>query len=306
MDKFAALDLGTNTFHLLIASFTEEGNLIEHYRKREYIHLAADGIRTIGDEPFDRALRCIKNFSEVLNQHVIREISCSGTAAMRTASNGPDLVKAIFDISGIRVNVIDGITEARYIYEGISLAIPETKYGNHLLMDIGGGSVEFIVIKDGHYLWSDSYPIGIAVLKREFHKSEPISSDEIRLINQFIRDKIGKLLYTCRRIKFKSLVGASGSFEVLADLASAPPDALSVDVSLDLFLATYESLISQTLEERLSRPDIPNDRATLIVVAFQLMEYVLSQVKCEKIQVSKYAMKEGMLASLRRKYLPGK
>lgn len=302
MDKFAAIDLGTNTFHLLIASFTTEGHLIEHYRKRAYIHLAAEGIHTIGGEPFNRAIECIKDFSKILNMHELKAISCSGTAAMRTASNGPVLVKAIFDISGVKVDVIDGITEAKYIYEGISLAIPEIKDGSHLLMDIGGGSVEFVVIKDGHYLWSDSYPIGIAILKRAFHKSEPIGRDEILLINQFIRDKVGKLLYICRRIEFKSLVGASGSFEVLSELALADQAALYSDVPLELFLNSYEGLILQTFEERLARPDIPNDRAALIVVAFQLIKYILSQIKCAKIQVSKYAMKEGMLVALKSKH----
>jgi exopolyphosphatase/guanosine-5'-triphosphate,3'-diphosphate pyrophosphatase len=299
MNKLAALDLGTNTFHLLIASFNEEGHLVEHFRKRAYIHLAADGIKKIGDEPFKRAVDCIKDFSEILQEHDIKAISCSGTAAMRTASNGPDLVKAIYDISGIKVKVINGLAEAKFIYKGIALAIPEIKDGNHLLMDIGGGSVEFIVIKDGHYYWSDSYPIGIAILKREFHQSEPIDRDEILLINQFIRDKIGKLLYTCRRLKFKSLIGASGSFEVLSAMTSAEENALKVEVPMDLFVDTYDSLITQNLEERLARPDVPEDRASLIVVAFQIIEFILSQIKCEKIQVSKYAMKEGMLVSLK-------
>ena len=298
MDKFAALDLGTNTFHLLIASFSEEGRLIEHYRKRYYIHLAADGIRKIGDEPYARAISCIKDFAKTLALYEIKAVSCSGTAAMRTASNGPDLVKEIRDISGINVTIIDGITEAKFIYKGASLAVPETKKGNHLIMDIGGGSVEFIIIKNGHYYWSDSYEIGIAILKKEFHNNEPISRDEIMLINQFIRDSVGKLLFTCRRIKFASLIGASGSFEVLSNMCSTPDDSLCVDVPLDFFAKTYDGLIGQNLEERLARPDIPNDRATLIIVAFQLMYFILSHMKCSKIQVSKYAMKEGMLKTL--------
>jgi len=195
MDKFAALDLGTNTFHLLIASFSEEGKLIEHYRKRYYIHLAADGIRKIGKEPYKRAISCINDFAKTLAEHDIKDISCSGTAAMRTASNGPDLVKDIRKISGINVKIIDGITEAKLIYQGVSLAIPETQKGNHLIMDIGGGSVEFIIIKNGHYYWSDSYDIGIAILKKEFHTIEPIGRDEIMLMNQFIRDHQARLKY---------------------------------------------------------------------------------------------------------------
>lgn len=306
MDKFAALDLGTNTFHLLIASFTKDGQLIEHFRKRNYIHLAADGIREIGSEPYARAIACIKEFSTILKQHEIKSISCSGTAAMRTAANGPDLVKEIKEISGINVNIIDGITEAKYIYEGATLAIPSTKKGNHLIMDIGGGSVEFIIIKNGHYLWSDSYDIGIAILKKKFHQNEPILRDEIMMINQFIRDHIGKLLYISRRFNFDSLIGASGSFEVLSKMFSSEEDALAVDVSLEYFMNVYDKIILQDLEERSARTDIPDDRASLIIVAFQLMHFILTQVKCKKIQVSKYAMKEGMLKALRDKTIEKK
>ncbi|GLR19231.1 Ppx/GppA phosphatase family protein [Portibacter lacus] len=299
MDKYAALDLGTNTFHLLIASFNSDNQLIEHFRKREYIHLAQDGIEEIGQEPYDKAIACIKDFTEILSFYDIKEVACSGTAALRTAKNGPDLVHAIKEISGIKVNVIDGITEAKYIYEGVSLAIPETKEGNHLIMDIGGGSVEFIVIKNGHFYWSNSYPIGIAVLKRHFHKTEPISRDEIMLINQYIRDEIGKLLYICRRINFTSLIGASGSFEVLSEMVHSDKNKLYVDISIDHFTDFYEEVIHQNLEERLARPDIPADRAALIIVAFQLIQFILSHTKCDHITVSKYAMKEGMLGSLR-------
>jgi len=301
MDKYAALDLGTNTFHLLIASFDNEGRLIEHYRKRHYIYLAKDGIEKISDQAYERAITCIKEFSNVLKDHNLVGITCSGTAALRTATNGTTLVREIKEISGIEVDVIDGITEARYIYDGVSLALPRMKQGNFLIMDIGGGSVEFIVIKDGHFFWSNSYPIGIAVLKREYHLTEPIARDEVILINQFIRDNIAKLTYVCRGMHFESLVGASGSFEVLAGISECDDNALSKKIALDNFEDLYEELIPLDLQERLKRSDIPDNRAHLIVVAFQLIHYLLTQIKCDNIIVSKYAMKEGMLSQLAQK-----
>ncbi|WP_235296731.1 Ppx/GppA phosphatase family protein [Portibacter marinus] len=297
MEKYAAIDLGTNTFHLLIASFNEEGRLIEHFRRREYIHLAKDGIERISQEAYNKALTCVQQFATDLEHFEISHISCSGTAALRTASNGLSLVHEIENCLKVKVDVIDGITEAKYIYQGVKLAVPDLKEGNHLIMDIGGGSVEFIVIKSGHFVWSNSYPIGIAVLRRQFHKSEPITRDEIMMINQFIRDHIAKLLYLCRDTKFTSLIGASGSFEVLSKMASDQDEALQMDVPISSFLDFYEEIVSASLDERLSREDIPKDRAQLIVVAFQLIKYMLSQLKIDKIIVSKYAMKEGMLSN---------
>lgn len=298
MDKYAAIDLGTNTFHLLIASLDDDGKLTEHFRSRSYIHLAKDGIERISDSAIDRALACVQEFSDALKKFDITDVICSGTAALRTAENGQLLVGKIEAILGLPVNVIDGITEAKYIYHGVSLAIPSLRSGNHMIMDIGGGSVEFIIIKDGHFYWSNSYPIGIAVLKRLFHKSEPIDREELFLINQFIRDHLCKLLYIAKGMTFQSLVGASGSFEVLSQMVNPKGDDLKVRVSVDRFLSTYKGIVGQSLEERLERDDIPEDRAPLIVVAFQLMHFIVTHFRFNHLAVSKYAMKEGMIMSL--------
>lgn len=300
MVKYAAIDLGTNTFHLLIASFDGGGNLIEHFRDRQYIHLAEEGIETIGEKAFQRAMECVKTFSKYLERYEIRKVNCTGTAALRTASNGPELVAKIKDLTNMDVNIIDGIKEARYIYEGVKLAVPQTKSGNHIIMDIGGGSVEFIIVKNGHFHWSNSFPIGIAVLKRQFHHQDPITDKEIESINAFIDQHVQKLYHIVKHLKIHSLIGASGSFEVLSGMKSIGySDHLSIDIPVPFFMDIYNGLIHTNLEERLFREDIPNDRAHLIIVAFHLMKRILEKIEFQKITVSAYAMKEGILAEMR-------
>ncbi len=300
MIKYAAIDLGTNTFHLLIASFDDRGNLVEHFRDRQYIHLAEDGIETIGVKAFQRALECVKTFCKYLERYDIRKVNCTGTAALRTASNGPELVAKIKEHTCIDVNIIDGIKEARYIYEGVKLAVPQTRSGNHIIMDIGGGSVEFIIIKNGHFHWSNSFPIGIAVLKRLFHKNDPITENEISSINNFIDEHVQKLYHVVKNLKVHSLIGASGSFEVLSGMKSVGySDHLSVDIPVEFFTQVYNGLIHSTLQDRLLREDIPNDRAHLIIVAFHLMKHILDKINFQKITVSAYAMKEGILSEMR-------
>lgn len=299
MDKFAALDLGTNTFHLLIASFDTEGNLIEHFRDKRYIHLAENGIEQIGEKAYQRAIRCINDFHKHLSKYKITGINCSGTAAMRTASNGPTLVEEIKNLTGIHVNLIDGIQEAKYIYQGVRLAVQQISHGNHVIMDIGGGSVEFIIIENGHFKWSSSFPVGIAVLKRQFHKTEPITEQEKIAINHFLEKQMAKLLYQCKNTNFQSLIGASGSFEVLSEMFKpGASDQLSYNIPIDFFEATYGNIVIQDLQQRLMRDDIPNDRANLITTAFHLMKFVLDQINFQRITVSDYAMKEGMLSEL--------
>ena len=299
MDKYAVIDLGTNTFHLLIASINSQGKIITHHRLRKYIHLAQDGIKKIGSEPYQKAVSCIAEFKEIIDQFNITNVKCSGTAALRTASNGPKLVAEIFKISQIEIDIIDGLTEAKYIYQGVSLAAPYLKNGNHLIMDIGGGSVEFIIIKEGHFHWSGSFNVGIAVLKRKFHHSEPIHSEEIQSINSFLINNLAKFIYVAKNIKFDSLIGASGSFEVLKGMSEMlPEDQLIYDIPTPYFNKIYKELLGLTLNERLLRNDIPKDRAPLIIVAFQLIKFILSQFQFNKIVVSAYAMKEGMLREM--------
>ena len=299
MDKFAALDLGTNTFHLLIASFDQEGNLIEHFRDKRFIHLAEDGIEQIGEKAYQRAIKCVQDFHKHLSKYEITGINCSGTAAMRTASNGPALVDEIKDLTGIQINLIDGIQEAKYIFQGVRLAVQQISHGNHVIMDIGGGSVEFIIIENGHFKWSNSFPVGIAVLKRKFHKTEPITEKETTAINDFLEKQMAKLLYQCKNMNFQSLIGASGSFEVLSEMFKpGASDHLSYDIPINFFDSTYRNLIIQNVEQRLFRDDIPNDRAHLIITAFHLMKFVLDKIRFQRITVSDYAMKEGMLSEL--------
>lgn len=300
MDKFAAIDLGTNTFHLLIASFDDKGKLIEHFRDRRYIHLAKDGIETISEDAFSRAIHCITDFHKHLIHYNIRNVTCMGTAALRTATNGQELVNQIQSDTGLTVTIIDGIKEARYIYEGVKLAVPATAAGNHVIMDIGGGSVEFIVIRRGHFYWSNSYPIGIAVLKRLFHKNDPITEKEIAEINQFLESHLKKFIHTVTNMEIDGLIGASGSFEVLAGMHKAGyTDQLSTDIPIPFFGDIYTNLINTTNEERLARTDIPNDRVALVIVAFHLMKYIIDKVKFKRIIVSAYAMKEGILSEMR-------
>ncbi len=299
MDKYAAIDLGTNTFHLLIVSLDEEERLVEHFRERRYIHLAEDGIDYIGDAAFSRAIECLKDYGKILGKYNISKISCSGTAALRRASNGQELTNRILRETGIKVDTIDGIQEARFIFDGVKLAVPEIDTGNHVIMDIGGGSVEFIIIENGHFRWSDSFPIGIAVLKNKFHKQEPISREEIQKIDQFLESKIRKFLFQCRLLEIENLIGASGSFEILAHMSKEKcENSLSMKVGVEFFEKTYSEMVRLNLEERLNRSDIPDDRAHLIVVAFQIMKYIISKINPSQIIVSEYAMKEGMIHSL--------
>jgi len=295
--KKAVIDLGTNTFHLLIVEGNGSGHLEEIYRKRIFIQLAEESITRIGAGAFERGLNALREYREALDEYKVTNVRAFGTAALRRAENSAEFRAAIKKETGIEVEVIGGDEEARLITEGVRLAIPMNEKPV-LIMDIGGGSVEFIIANNAAVFWAQSFPVGVAVLFNDFHKNEPITTQEITNIQQSLDETLAPLKAALRAHKVDALVGASGTFDVLeAMLVEVKPHPLHATLQAKDFYPIYEKIVRENLEERLKIEKLPAQRAQLIVVALVLIHYVLDLIDVEKIVVSMYAMKEGMLST---------
>lgn len=297
----AVIDLGTNTFHLLIVRGTDEhGNFNEVYRERRFIKLAEDGIETIGQQPFWRGMEALRHFREMMDEHGVTRYQATGTAALRTATNGPEFVKMALEDARIRIDLVPGSEEARLITKGVLQAIPAIDQDDRvLIMDIGGGSVEFIIADARGTLWAQSFPIGVAVLKRGFHHHEPISEQERTKLSDFLVKELEPLWVALADFPTDHLVGAAGTFDVIANLMGAgQPTRNSHAIELAKFAAFSEQCIAANQQERLRIEGLPLERADLIVVAFILIQAVLGQAGIKRATVSNYAMKEGILAEM--------
>ncbi|MGK0366021.1 MAG: exopolyphosphatase/guanosine-5'-triphosphate,3'-diphosphate pyrophosphatase [Saprospiraceae bacterium] len=299
MKKFAVIDLGTNTFHLLIVSPNTDGSFTELYRERKFIKLGEDGVERIGDAPYLRGLNALSDFKKVLDARAVKDVRVFGTAALRTASNGQAFVKEIKEKTDLDITLISGDEEARLIYLGVRQAVPFGS-GVGMIMDIGGGSVEFIIADKAQIFWAQSFPIGVSVLRNKFHKKEPISKVEIENIEKYLDETLQPLIKNALEdYEINNLIGASGTFDVLEMmLVNEKLSDVHSEVSVADFQPLYQDFLKTTLEERLQMPNLPNDRADMIIVALVLIDYILKLAKIEKITVSAYAMKEGMLAEM--------
>ncbi|MEM9920536.1 MAG: phosphatase [Bacteroidota bacterium] len=303
MNKYAVIDLGTNTFHLLVVETQDDGRFREVLRLQRYVKLAEEGIEHIGPKPFQRGLTALQSFREQLDQMEIEDIKAFGTAGLRTAKNSQAFIQAAKAQTGIEIEVISGQREAGLIHKGVVQAIPPLK-GMGLIMDIGGGSVEFIIADRERVHWAESFPIGVAVLYNVFHKSDPISEDETEKLRQFLRQTLQPLILALKAHRIERLIGASGTFDVIADqLSDFRKGDLCAQVSSDNFYPFYHRLHRSSLQERLDAPDIPNKRADMIVVAVVLIDFILQLSQASQIVVSAYAMKEGMLREMINKVL---
>lgn len=294
-NRYGVIDLGTNTFHLLISEKSADGDIVELFRKRIFVKLGEDGIETIGEAPFQRALEAIHSLKATLELYSVNHIKAFGTAALRTASNGNKFIDRIKDETGIQIKLIPGDEEARLIHLGVIQAVP-LKNENGLIMDIGGGSVEFIVANNQGVIWAQSFPIGVSVLFRKFHKTDPITFEEVEMVEEHFETILQPLLKMLSVNQTPFLIGASGTFDVLDLLLSRQRlSTIHSIVEVEDFYPLYQQFLNTSLTERLQMEKLPESRAEMIIVAMILINFILKKADIQRISVSSYAMKEGIL-----------
>ncbi|WP_046246613.1 Ppx/GppA phosphatase family protein [Hymenobacter terrenus] len=306
--RIALIDLGTNTFHLLIVEMpTLPGEKpLVLLRTKAGVRLGEGGISRgiIAPEPYARALHTLAGFKEEMELHEVKEVRATATSAMRVTKNGPDLVRDIFEQTGIRVEVIPGEREAELICEGVRQAVDLGTEPN-LIMDIGGGSVEFIIANQTTIFWKQSFEIGAQRLLDRFFPDPTgvFPAAAVAAEQEYLATVLGPLMAAIEYYKPVSLVGASGSFDSLADMqlgklrieAELPP---CTELSLSSFQHSYRQLLSSNHEQRVALPGILPMRADMLVLATVLIDFVLGITGITRIRTSAYALKEGLLAEM--------
>lgn len=301
--RIAIIDLGTNTFHLLIAE--TKGNQFEVLFKTNIPVKLGEGRineNIIIPTAFERGINCLKNFSQIIKDYKVNQTRATATSAIRSAENGQDFVNAAKQQAGINIETISGDEEAELIYEGVKLsgAVKELS----LIMDIGGGSVEFILCNTEKLIWKKSYNIGAARLMQQFFKSDPIADADKNAILFHIQNQLIDLFEICEKYEPKVLIGSAGAFETFAELLLRKNNTdfdlsniKAFEFDYDEYIAIALQLINSTHHERSEMPSIIPLRVDLIVIAALITNYVLGRLKINKLMLSTYDLKMGVLAS---------
>lgn len=297
----AIIDLGTNIFHLRIVRVLPDASYEDIFRQSRFVKLASDGIGAIGIEPFQRGIDCLTDYAQVLAQHHVDQTKAIGTAALRTASNGSVFIQTVKAKTGLDITLIDGDQEAHYIHKGVEQAV---QFGadKKLIMDIGGGSVEFIIADLDTVYWAQSFPVGMAILHGQFHHSDPISPAEIDAVHCFLQQQLFPLSQALSKHTISDLVGTKGTFDVVVAQFSKEKlgthCAIVPVAELNALPVFFEQVIQATKTERLAMPEIPDDRIDMIVVGMLLIRFVLKMTRVPRLLVSDYDVKEGVLAEM--------
>jgi exopolyphosphatase / guanosine-5'-triphosphate,3'-diphosphate pyrophosphatase len=300
-NKIAIIDMGTNTFHLLIAEGNKAGyNIVRRDRLAVKIGMGGINQRIITDEGFHRALVAMQSFKNTIEQLDIKTVYAFGTSALRNAINGSEIANKIRAVTGIEVNIISGDQEAEFIYYGVQSAL---HMGNdkNLIMDIGGGSVEFIIADNDRIYWKQSFEIGAQRLLEKFQRHDPIEEDEVENLNGYFEEALIPLFDAFKKFNPTILVGSSGTFDTLSDIfclkhdIHKPADEIETPLTIEGFYSIYKDLLKKNRDERMQIPGMIDMRVDMIVVACCLVRFILKKHPFTRIRVSTYSLKEGVL-----------
>lgn len=297
----AVIDLGTNTFHLFIVEINEK-ELKALYKEKIAVKIGQNGISQgkIAPDAMKRALHTLMIYKSLIDQFEVEEVMGIATSAIRNAQNGQELVDKILDQTGIKIEVISGAREAELIFKGVKAAM-NIGSNNQLIMDIGGGSVEFIIGNNEELLWKQSFEIGAQRLLDQFHKTDPMPKESLEEIFEFLDRELAPLRAAIKAYRPQSLIGCSGTFDTLCEiykaengLATSPNNTVQ-SLPFDAYRDIHRDLLIKNKQERLAIPGMVSMRVDMIVVASCLISYVTEHLQTVKIMASSYALKEGLL-----------
>ncbi len=301
-NRIAIIDLGTNTCNLLIAEYDKQTYQIL-YQGKEVVKLGKNGIdkNLLVADGLERAIHAIQKQLEKIKNYDTTHIVALATSAIREAINQNWFLREIKEKTGVELLVISGEKEADLIFKGVKLALGEIE-DHSIILDIGGGSNEFILTEAGEPVWKQSFPLGMARIIDQIPPSNPITPEEIILIRNYFESGLDSLWKRTTGIEITSLIGCSGAFDTLADLIDqtnpGSKNRIRQELKLSDFEKVYQLLIHSTTAEREMMKGLESLRIEMIVPSVIFIRLVIERLKIQKIYQTDYALREGILYEL--------
>ena len=298
----AIIDLGTNTFNLLICR-KEKDKFKTIFKTKIAVKLGEGGIDKgiIAQLPYQRGIKALKTHLETIKKYQVKKVRAFATSAIRSTENGADFVREVYEKLALTIEVIDGDQEAELIYEGVKKAI-DFDLENKLIMDIGGGSTEFIIANSEGVKWKESYQLGVSRLKELFKPNDPITQKDINNIESYFEKVLPQLFESLKQYPCEVLIGSSGSFDTLVEMIGHEFNKLkemdkmpASAIKMQEYQWAQHYLLESTLAERINTKGIIKMRADMIVISVIFINYLLRKTNIKAIKRSKYALKEGAM-----------
>ena len=297
------IDIGTNTCNLLIANTLPDRSFETIYDRKLPVKLGRGGINKeiLLPEAIERGILALQSHFKTIQEYDVCKIKVVGTSALRGATNRSEFLEKVKYLLGWDIEIIDGELEAELIFRGVRLSLPDG-IGNYLIVDIGGGSIEFILANDNDILWRKSFNIGIARALETIQLSDPVTPVEIVAYENWFDEHLQDLWSACERYQPQTLVGCSGAFDTLMDIyEKAEPDLKIRGVSefpLGDYQKIHEQLILSDHETRSKMDGMDKMRVEMIVIATVFTNFILRRLTIKRLLHTHYALKEGEMDRL--------
>ena len=310
--RIAALDLGSNSFHLLVADVQPDGTFTAVAREKEMLRLGDDVAREgrIPPATAERAVATVRRLCRLAEAVGAREVIAKATSAIRTASNGSELVDRIEDETGVDVDVISGLEEARLIFAAVRASVVLDP-GPALCVDVGGGSVEVMVGDTAGLRWATSVPLGVGRLTAELAPGDPPSKADRRRLEARVTELLEPIVPEVAARRPQMMVGTSGTLNDLARMAAAgetgaiPLSANGLRVGRAAIGALHEELMRMKAGDRRRVPGLEEPRrAELLPAGSTLLVTAMDLFGVDALTVSDWALREGVVLDAVRSHDP--
>lgn len=290
--RFAAIDIGSNSIKLAVIEAAASDSFTVLMQERERVRLGQDTLRRrfLSEEAIARSVEAISKFRSIAESRQVEHIISVATASVREAQNSADFVKAVAEKTGVRVEVLSSIEEARLI--GVAaVQNVNLKTGSLLNIDIGGGSTELSLMTDGNPEALFSMKLGAVGLTERFIFSNPPKEREIKALRSEINSALERPTRELKGKRWQISTGTSGTILNLASLVNLE----RTEIQLKRLIALNEMLTRVNLEERAKLPSISPQRAEVIVAGGQILEGVMRALKIQTLQPCNFALREGVI-----------
>ncbi|HYL98956.1 MAG TPA: Ppx/GppA phosphatase family protein [Blastocatellia bacterium] len=304
--KLSAIDIGSNSIHLVIAQATPGQHLEIIEREKEMVRLGAGTLRLhrLSKETIDRAVVTLRRYKELSESNHVDRMLATATAAVREAHNSDEFIDRVRKEVGLHVHVLPGVEEARLIALAVS-EVTDFESKRALIVDIGGGSTDFIITGGKEPDLLLSIRLGAVRLTEKFVSTDPISEREREKLVTNIRADLTRAVWEIKRTGFDFVLGTSGT---VVNLVSAVARAelgrddegmlvepFNQTISLDQLREMNEMLARMPLGERKKVPGLEKRRADIIVAGGLLLESVLLEVGASTITSCDWSLREGVI-----------
>lgn len=305
--RICAIDLGTNSFHAVIVDIYPDRSYRTIDSLKEMVTLGSDvANHRLSPESIQRGINALRKIRTLSDSNTVDEIIAYATSAIRESENGGDFIQRAIDETGIKVQAIPGIREA----ELIGFAVQHGMYLNNepvLVMDIGGGSVEYIVTNRDHFYYLDSRKIGVSRMSSKFVRGDIATNAEIIALKEHYFDHLKDLTLAMKRYPVQTLIGSSGTMQNLAQMIAVRKKRdvsftlNEFEYSADDFKEFYNHFIKLSRRERLMVSGVDAKRIDFIVPGLVLVDFVIDAFEIKSIRTSSDALREGIIISYMRK-----